>query len=659
MNDLIQILLPKLQEVNIPIENCKIDVTTSKSGRQRGDIWVSLTKQEENDFEKKIIALIEVKHRNCNIGDMEWRDAMSQGKEKASKQGLKYYIVTNTKDVRYYNINDDEEIKVDGKNLIRFVSLEVLQKIQTQASVTNSNIIHKVKRIYPPVSEAEFRETLKLIANTYRSAGLKKGDERIDPTVSFVVLKFISEKEREKRTLNSIIELWDDLEDIASDEKEGDLKFKFEEMVNYIWNRTPYNDNIYKDFKELIYFPPKLKHNHFKSIYNHLNNYHFHGANFDLFGAIYEEFATQSKKKDFGEFYTRRHITSAVAKLLLRNEVYPRDMKICDPACGSGGFLTEAFNTLYNNYSSNGKLNDDVLKKLKEETIVGFDNDEKSVARTKINMFLVGDGNINIYENDSLIGWNKEKGWTENSFDYVLTNPPMGKYDGEADINKFHFTNESRYEQLFIEKVIKATKPGGEIAIVVNDGILETPTRSDLRLEILKHCNIYSIISLTKYAFAPYTKEKTYVMFMQKKQDNEIGEIQKHPIWHFILDYDGLANSDLRYRTKYHDDIPKLEEKFDGAVNLLKSFENNKELFKAEKKNFESEVNKREREEGLWGMKYAYVSIHDINESNNYNLISEYHLRPYQVKEINEEDFKEHLNILLEDMGKYFSEILD
>ena len=90
--------------------------------------------------------------------------------------------------------------------------------------------------------------------------------------------------------------------------------------------------------------------------------------------------------------------------------------------------------------------------------------------------------------------------------------------------------------------------------------------KEDFRIKLLKKCNIHAIVSLNKFAFAPYTKEKTYVLFMQKKQEREIGKIQSKPIWHFILDYDGYANSDKRYRTKYHDDIPELEEHFNKAI---------------------------------------------------------------------------------------------
>ena len=57
----------------------------------------------------------------------------------------------------------------------------------------------------------------------------------------------------------------------------------------------------------------------------------------------------------------------------------------------------------------------------------------------------------------------------------------MGKYDGEAKIENFSFTNEKRYELLFVERILEALKSGGELAVVINDGALEAPSRKNFR----------------------------------------------------------------------------------------------------------------------------------------------------------------------------------
>lgn len=653
MNDIKDLLVPVLKENGI-INNYKVDTATAKTTPKRGDIWISISNSKDRNFEKNIIGLIEVKHKNSIINDADWEEGMKHGKIKASLQGLNYYIVSNCKEFRFYNVYNDSLLYLDNKLLTKMVNLEILNKINTQVSENNSEIYHKEIIDYPEIQETEFRNTLNKLSNTYRSVGIQK-DERIDPTVSFVILKYIAEKETEDRTLPNKIKLWPDLEVIKEN---GDLKAEFNTIVNQIWYDEEFKDrdNIYKDFKDLIKFPQKLKNDNYIDIYDELSDYHFHGARFDLFGVIYEEFASANKKKEFGEFYTRRHITNSVSKLLLGSELNPRPLKICDPACGTGGFLTEGFKVLYSNYQRNNKITSSTQEILKTNVFYGFDNEEKSIARTKLNMFLAGDGHTNIYEiDDSLLDWYSNGGWSENSFDYIMTNPPMGAYKGSADITKFDFTNSKRYELLFLEKVIKATKPSGEIAIVMNDGTLESPSHENARIKLLECCNIKAIISLTKFAFAPYTKEKTYILFLQKKDSGNF-EKQEFPIWNYILDYDGYANSDKRYKTDRHNDIPELESLFFDAVNLSQKYIDDKSIFELEKTKFEREVNDKEKIDGLNGKKCGYVYPDEINKDNFHNLLSEFYLRPIKVNHISKDEYLYELNTMQKTITELISD---
>jgi type I restriction enzyme M protein len=653
-NDIVHYLLPKLNEIGISDKYIKVDVTTEKTGNKRGDVWISTESHDSSKFEKNIIALIEAKHRNTEIGDIDWRDAMSHGEIKSQKQGLNYYGVTNSLNTfRFYNAITDDEINLDGKVLTHLQPFEILKKIQTQCNKDNSNIIDKISLIADIHSESKFQKSLKILADIYRSCGLKKGDERIEPTVSFVILKYIGEKESLQRSLEKVVKIWSDYgKDI------GNFSADFDQSRKDIF-LGGYGDT-YKDFKDLVNFSPKLQNDQYKAIYKELDQFHFHGCNFDVFGAIYEEFASQTKKKEFGEFYTRRHITGLVARLLLRNETTPRPLKICDPACGTGGFLTEAYKVLENNYSSNGKINQNVIKSLQNSTFWGFDNDELSVARTKLNMFLAGDGHTNIYHiKDSLVDWETNIGWSEDLFDFILANPPMGPYTGTAKVEDFSFTNESRFELLFAEKIVKATKPGQEIAIVVPDGMLEAPSRENFRIHLLEHCDIFCILSLSKFVFAPYTKEKTYILFMRKKQKENIGEKQIFPIWDFIIDYDGFANSDKRYKTKWHDDIPELEDLFNEALKLAQIYLSDQKYFKTNMDQYEREVNNREKLEGLFGQKCGFVDIKSINSANFHNLLNEFHLRPIEIPSISIHEFKEKANSIIHNVKLALQKIDD
>lgn len=223
----------------------------------------------------------------------------------------------------------------------------------------------------------------------------------------------------------------------------------------------------------------------------------------------------------------------------------------------------------------------------------------------------------------------------------------MGSYNGSANINNFEFTNSRRYELLFLEKVIKATKPSGKIAIVMNDGTLESPSHENVRIKLMKYCDIKAIISLTKFAFAPYTKEKTYVLFLQKKDKNNLKK-QEFPIWSYIVDYDGYANSDKRYKTDRHDDIIELEELFNNAINLSQSYIENKTLFESEKNKFERMVNEKEELDNLYGKKCGYIYPDEINEDNFHNLLSEFYLRPIKINHISKEEYLSELNSMQE-----------
>jgi len=605
--DIVQYIYDQLEKVGINKVFTKQDTSTKKTLFKRGDIWISLSEKTKSDFEKNIIALVEAKHKKCVIGDKDWKIAMEDGKKKAEKQKLNYYIVTNCKDtVRFFNRFNDEEILLDNKPIRHWQSIDILVKIQSQVNKNNSKVIHKLKNYHNGITEKDFQKSLDYIKDVYRSCAISDTNEKIKTAISFVLLKYIAEKEAEKKTLDTPVKLWDSYGRNGPNFKTDILGSNKDIMSGEYGNK-------YLDFENIIEFSNRLKNEHFAKIYSEFDKYHFYGCGFDVYGAVYEAFASKKDKKEFGEFYTRRHITRFVSRLLLRKEKEPRNFKICDPACGTGGFLTEAFKVLVKNYEANGKLNKEVLDKLKKDVFYGYDNKPLPISMTKVNMFLVGDGHTNIIEKDSLLGLE------ENMYDYVVANPPYGPYEGPADINTFEFTNLKRYELMFLEKMIKATKYGGEMAIVTPDGTLETPTNENFRIKLLQHCNISAIISLTRFAFAPYTKEKTYVLFMQRKQEDEVGEIQTNPIWHFILDYDGFANSDKRYPTPFHNDIAELNEVF----------------LKGEKIG-----------------KYGFVNMDKVNKSNFHNLLSEFYLRPKKIEKIDIKNFTKNYDSLVGELNK-------
>ena len=609
VSNMIKKFLPVIESKGFKIDNCEFDAATPETGRKRGDIWLK-------DDKGKYLGLIEVKDVTCVIGDNDWKDAMRQGKSKSLAQGLNYYIVTNSNDyTRYYNSYTEDEIQFDEKPITSLLSiydtLKVLAQVDKNISIVYS-ILHSGE-----IYERDFINCLEKLETIYRSCSIAN-DACIEPTISFIVIKYISEMEDESRTLDYAIKLW----------KEFDLdhiKTEIESFITNVWgNESEYGNNKYRDFKDLISFPTSLTNNAYKQIYNEIDKLNFHGnAKFDIFGSVYEKFADDKTKKAFGQYYTRRHITGFVARAIFNKSVtLSPNTIICDPACGSGGFLTEAFKTI-KNLECSKDLN--FLELIRKNFFYGFDNDKKSIARTKLNMFLAGDGHNNIYyTKDSLDGWNASKNWKENTIDYILANPPMGKYSGTADLTQYTYTSQKAMEQLFLEKMIKSLKPGGRMAIIINDGPLENPSLSQFRLRILNDLNVISVISLPKYSFAPYTQEKTYIFIADKKVSKTD---RNENIFMSMVDYDGFSNNGKRYKTKYHDDLPKLEDDLISFLNEYK-IKNYEQL----SLKFDKRVNSEEKNAGLFGYKTKIVKLDDILKNDNI-LLTEKYLRSSSMKD--------------------------
>jgi len=646
-NDIVHLLLPNLRSRGFNLDNVKVDTTTPSTGSKRGDVWISTRPQTDSGFNTHIIGLIEAKYHRVAIGDREWNDARRQGKEKASRQHLTYYCVTDCNSLfRYYAVDTDADITLDGRPVSSPPSPELLSQMLAQVRDGSAEI--RTEPVVAParVSETDFKSTLQQLSQVYRSAHINR-KEWVDNTVSLVVLKYISEKESFQRTLPRGVELWNDVVRSSREDQTYDVASRFRSIISQIWENSEYQPNEYSSFKDLVTVSPRLNNLHMRKLVDALDAYHLHGAEFDLFGSVYEAYASQEKKREFGQYYTRRHITRIASELLLAQELQPRPLRLCDPACGTGGFLTEAFHVLTEHYLASQHLNSETRRRLKEDTFFGYDADEHSVARTKLNMFLVGDGHTHIYERDSLDHFDLGAGFVASSFDYVLTNPPMGSYVGDAVSAGFTFTNKSRFELLFTERVISLTKPGGEIVIVLNDGTLEAPSNRGFREKLLAHCYVTAVVSLTRFAFAPYTKEKTYLVFLRRRDANDSD--QSYPIWMYIVDYDGYANSDKRYRTEDRNDLPELKRLFPEACRLALQSLHEPDSFVRSRAGFERALNAMEVTDGFTGAKSAFVSIDTVKSDPYLNLQCEHYLRPALDNQITLEEYDRRLRAILDE----------
>ncbi|MFX0187646.1 MAG: N-6 DNA methylase [Candidatus Hodarchaeota archaeon] len=251
----------------------------------------------------------------------------------------------------------------------------------------------------------------------------------------------------------------------------------------------------------------------------------------DILSDAFEIFVSKILKDEGGQFFTPPN----VAKFMV-NYLDPEiDSKILDPACGHGGFLLEAKDLMW------AKIDSD---KRRAEIISNFYGIDRDLFLAKIcNLYLdiLSGGKSNIYCEDSLDNKNyraqaKQK-IKNDSFDYVLTNPPFGakipinekrilkEYDlghvwKDVYNNKWKMQNRLIKQQppqvLFIERCVQLLKEGGKLGIVLPEGIFGNPSDRYIWEYLESKGKILGVVSLDQNTFQPYTCNKSSILFFQK-----------------------------------------------------------------------------------------------------------------------------------------------
>lgn len=635
-------------QLSIPLRQIVNDTSFSKyTGSKRPDILISefeFDDTNEDQYIKNLVAYAEVKD-GCSFNDKDWKDALKQAKGKVKKLKLPFYIVTNCKLSVFYNAYTHTEITLNNNPIREFQTIDILRLIKNRLSKNHEldNIQTNVDSI-SAISEAIFNKKLWELAGIYRGINFKNNVQKIDFTIGFIALEFFEEKEKQHDKKDSNKIYWSDCLDDISEKLVGNIS----QYIKRLENETEFNEfqNLMESVRLLITGESGksalIDKDDVQRIYDIVNAMKpLHGCGFDLFGAVYEMFASSKEKKDFGEYFTKRHYTHIFSKLLLKDEQFYNDNEftVLDPACGTGGFLTESFKVLKTNYEKNGTYTKKAKKFLEQKCFYGVDVRDENISRTKLNMFLVGDGHTNMHPENSL-----KYNFKGKKFDYVLTNPPYGNGTIRAETTSI---SSNRTEVAFLCKIISILKTGGKACVIIPDGVLENPSFKAFRKELLEKCTINAIISLPKFAFAPYTKEKTYAFYFTKRSE-KITKYQKTPIWMYIIDNDGLANSDKRFPTKLRNN--RNEWMHDEISGWVSTDGDEKEGLLEDRwmKFDDSETNGSEwiNEKGVEVKfrKGGFLDISKIVNDNYHILLPEYYLRPFEPHFITSDDLIEELD---------------
>ncbi len=280
----------------------------------------------------------------------------------------------------------------------------------------------------------------------------------------------------------------------------------------------------------------------------------------DVKGDIYEYLLSKLTTAGInGQFRTPRHIIDAMIELIAPQ---PTDV-ICDPSCGTAGFLARTMEYLNRVYSSpegtfsdedgnlhySGDLLEPYRQHINSQMFWGFDFDTTMLRVSSMNMMLHGVNGANIRYQDSLSKSIKEHypGQEQDFFDVVLANPPFKGSLDETNTNPdvLGLVKTKKTELLFVAHILRSLKLGGRAAVIVPDGVLfgSSKAHQQLRQELLDNNQLEGIVSLPSGVFKPYAGVSTAILIFTKGGNTE-------RVWFYDLQADGYSLDDKRTELK-------------------------------------------------------------------------------------------------------------
>lgn len=243
----------------------------------------------------------------------------------------------------------------------------------------------------------------------------------------------------------------------------------------------------------------------------------------NMFGDIYEQILRDLQSAgNAGEFYTPRAVTQFMVDIVdpqLHETVF-------DPACGTGGFLTCTIDHKRTKYV---KTPED--EALMQSSITGVEKKSLPHLLCTTNMLLHGiETPTNIRHDNTLTRPLRDYG-RDDEVDIVLTNPPFGGMEEDGIENNFPANYRTRETaDLFLVLIMRVLKDGGRVALVLPDGTLfGEGIKTRIKEDLLKQCNLHTIVRLPNGVFNPYTNIKTNILFFEKGQPTENIWYYEHP----------------------------------------------------------------------------------------------------------------------------------
>lgn len=425
-------------------------------------VWRNLEEKLNNS---KPLIVIECKSDSIIIRKEDYFKGINLSK----KIGAEFFVATNSKQTKIFS----KTFKTNSLNIEEILDIPSKEDAQSESKI--GELLQKTNEFL----REDFSKTLFKCHNIIRNNDKLSPEAAFDEISKILFIKTLYERKNNEGNIFNL--------EVYEKEKSNYLS----SIINKeeLFYQALFT-NVKKNFKDDDLFEPteiiRIRENSFEAIIKELQIYNLSTTSDDVKGIAFEQFLGRTFRGELGQFFTPRTVVDFMVDVLEPQE----GETICDPCCGSGGFLIKAFEyvrakiedeiqitkdrikeqyytkdheklsekekariddqvtDLFTKLNAELDINNDKgrLYKLSRICIYGTDANPRMSRTAKMNMIMHGDGHGGVHHNDGLLNVN---GIFENRFDVILTNPPFGaRVEKTLKISEADkYTNEERIEK--------------------------------------------------------------------------------------------------------------------------------------------------------------------------------------------------------------------
>lgn len=432
----------------------EVKVTNSQRGQGAARADIVIWRNEEDKRKgKNALIVVECKAENVTIRQADY----FQGYNYAAWAGAKFFVTTNLKETRIFKVVEDAMPK----------------KLEEIADIPSADMVNDDKKIKAMLLQTKAFTRDEFARLLFKCHNIIRNNDKLSPEAAFdEISKILFIKIRYERT-NSGTQIFSKEEFLKQKKMYDAVKSKESpDYYQFLFNKTKEDfakDHLF-DENETI----KIRENSFEQIVKELQVYNLSTTSDDVKGIAFEQFLGRTFRGELGQFFTPRTIVDFMVSVLDPQE----GEYICDPCCGSGGFLIRAFEYVREHIENEVEVRKEDVKKslftddysklpkkeqekndqkvidafskmnyeldinnpmgrlrsLSFDCIYGTDANPRMARTAKMNMIMHGDGHGGVHHHDGLLNVN---GIWEGRFDVILTNPPFGaRIDKELKITE-------------------------------------------------------------------------------------------------------------------------------------------------------------------------------------------------------------------------------